>query len=240
MSDFGFDGTHVRNLIVKFNPTGDVNIVSPCDVKMAGANGYLDIHADRVCVYGRRGVTVAEDHGNLDQGIDAGEVLLVSEEGSAGFSRGLTLTAGTIGVVAEKEAMIGLSCTVAADSIELISTGDTLSSNASIRQGSQVTAESLLLQASRTAMLGPGVVVSVVDDLTILSTGSTLKSIAAIEQGAAVHAGSLSQVSGNKVTVGKNAFIEGQSTVELDAAGNCSIAATAVIIGNPLAGNCLN
>ena len=48
-------------------------IVSPCEIKLSGegAAGYLDVTADRVCLYGRKGVTVAEDHGNPDQGIVA-------------------------------------------------------------------------------------------------------------------------------------------------------------------------
>ena len=88
LADFGFDGSTVKNLNVGFNPTGDVVIVSPCEVNLAGENGSLDVEARQVCVYGRKGVSVAQDASNPDRGITAGAVALISEEGSAVFSEG--------------------------------------------------------------------------------------------------------------------------------------------------------
>ncbi|MCP4658351.1 MAG: hypothetical protein GY856_23300, partial [bacterium] len=146
MSDFGLDGAKVRNIKVNFNPSGEVVIVSPCEIKLNGDGGYLDVTAEKLCLYGRKGVTAAEDHGNPDQGIVAGTIMLVSEEGSAGFSKGLELTAGEISVQALKQAEIGLAATVqVTGSVTLVSTGDLASSDALIRRGSYVSAAEVLL-----------------------------------------------------------------------------------------------
>jgi YVTN family beta-propeller protein len=240
LSDFGFDGTHVRDVVVKFDPTGDVDIVSPCEIRLAGGGGFLEVQAERVCLYGRRGVTVAEDHGNPDQGISATHILLVSEEGSAGLSNGLHLTADTIKVIAANQAKVGLACTVEAGSLELISTGDLPSSDALVRQGSQVTADSMTLRASRAAKLGPDVVAEIGGSAVLESTGSAVGSVASIEQSAVLRADSVSQTASNKVVVGKDVLIEATNAVEIDAAGVCSIAASAVIVGSPATGSCLD
>ena len=89
----------------------------------------------------------------------AGEILLVSEEGSAGFSEGLTISADTVELVADQQAKIGLACNVSAGSIRLTSTGETTKSDALVRQGTQISADTLTVQASRTAELGQDVVV---------------------------------------------------------------------------------
>ncbi|HET9767242.1 MAG TPA: Calx-beta domain-containing protein, partial [Thermoanaerobaculia bacterium] len=157
LANFGWDGSKVRNVIVNFNPAGQVTIVSPCEIRMkgTGTGGYLDINAEKVCLYGRKGVVVAEDHGNPDQGITASAITLVSEEGSAGFSKGLELAADTIDVRALKEAKVGLSCNVTANVLNVVSTGDLTTSEALIRQDSTVHAPSVLVQASRGATIGP-------------------------------------------------------------------------------------
>jgi hypothetical protein len=239
LDDFGWNGTHVRNLIVRFNPAGNVQIVSPCEVRLAGEDGVLAMEAGRVCVYGRRGVSIAEDQGNPDVGITASEILLVSEEGDAGFSKGLDLLAESIEVVAAKQAFVGLTCNVSAGSVRLVSTGDTPASDAVVKQGTSIVTDSLHLEASRAARLGPSVVVETAGEVTLASTGAATGSVAAIDEGTTVSAGTLTQTSGNKVSVGKNVVVEAEGTVEMDAAGTCSIAASAVVIGDPLIGSCL-
>jgi len=65
---------------------------------------------DKPCVCGRKGIAVAVDADNPDRGIAAGVVALISEEGDAGFSKGLELIADEMLVQAAGEAKIGLHC----------------------------------------------------------------------------------------------------------------------------------
>ena len=239
LADFGFDGTHVRDLNVRFNPTGDVVLVSPCSINLAGEGGFLDIEADNVCIYGRRGISVAEDQANPDAGITASSIVLVSEEGDAGFSKGLTLVADDIEVQALQETTIGLDSTVTVDGpLMLISTGNLPSSNAIVRQGSEVNAGEIHLIASRGASLGPSTVILSSGELHLTSTGSAVMSVASIEQGAQVLAGSLTQISGNKVVVGKNATVDVSTDYHMNAGGSCSITASAIITTGSTSGNC--
>ena len=239
LADFGFDGSTVKNLNVGFNPTGDVVIVSPCEVNLAGENGSLDVEARQVCVYGRKGVSVAQDASNPDRGITAGAVALISEEGSAVFSEGLELRAAEIVVQAAKKAGIGLNSTVVVDrAIALISNVDVPSGSAIIRQGSQVTAKDILLKASRATTLGKNTVISVSSDLVLESTGTNPGTVASIDKAAQVTAGSLTQTSGGKASVGKNVTVNVVGEYHLNAEKTCSIAATASISAGSTSGNC--
>ncbi len=239
MSDFGFDGSKVRNVRVNFNPVGKVKIVSPCEIKLNGSSSLLDIEAEAVCIYGRKGVTVAEDHGNPDQGLVAQTIALVSEQGSAGFSKGLALTADTILAEALEEAKMGLSSQVAVSgTLALVSFGDQAGSNAIIRQGSDVAADTVLLSASRRATLGKSTTL-LAGELILTSTGSGPLSSAAMELGTEITAGSVVQTSGNKAKIGKNVVVEVTGNYYMSAGGSCSIAASATVIAGSTSGGCL-
>ena len=241
LANFGWDGSKVRNVIVNFNPSGQVVIVSPCEIRLKGTGtaGFLDINAEKVCLYGRKGVTVAEDHGNPDQGIVARAIDLVSEEGSAGFSKGLELVADTIDVRALKEAKVGLACRVTANVLNVVSTGDLTTSEALIRQDSTVTAGAVLVQASRGATLGQATTIDVTGSLVVRSTGTAVGSVAKVSQSAHVNAGTMDLTSGNKVTVEQYAVVDVDGLLNANAAGSCSIAASAVINAGSTAGSCL-
>ena len=241
LADFGWDGTKVRNVIVNFNPAGQVVIVSPCEIRMkgTGTGGYLDVNAEKVCLYGRKGVVVAEDHGNPDQGIVASAITLVSEEGNAGFSKGLELAADTVDVRALKEAKVGLSCQVTANVLNVVSTGDLTTSEALVRQDSTVHAGSVVVQASRGATIGPATTIDVAGSLVVRSTGNVVGSVAKVSQSAHVTAGTMDLTSGNKVTVEQLSIIDVDGLLNANAAGSCSIAASAVINAGSTAGSCL-
>ena len=99
-------------------------------------------------------------------------MLLMSEEGSAGFSKALALTGDTIEVRALKEAKVGLDCDVSVTgALTVVSTGDLATSDALIRQGSTVTAGEIVVEASRGATLGPSTVIDVAGALAVRSTG---------------------------------------------------------------------
>jgi subtilisin family serine protease len=238
--DFGFDGDKVKNLRVSFNPTGEVEIRSPCHVAVSGENNLLDIGADSVRVFGREGVTVAEDYANPDRGITSqGALTLVSTEGDAGFFKGLELSAQNICVQAHGTAKIGEQNVVEADVVELISTGDLSSSHAQIRQGSHVTADRLRLEASREASIGHQVTVDA-GQVTLSSTGTGTSSVAIIEQAANVTADSLSLVSMNKATVGMDTVVTVQGMFEMEAEqeSKCLVRDSATITSGAISGNC--
>ncbi len=239
MANFGFDGTTVKNVKVNFNPTGQAIIISPCEVHLNGMNNYLDINADKLCVYGRKGITVAIDAGNPDRGITGRRIALVSEEGDAGFSKGLELIADEILVQAAGQAQIGLDNIVNVEGVlALISDGDMLGSNAIIRQNSEVTVQDLLLMATRGAVVGDSAVVNASGDVVLESTGSAVKSVAEISQGVHVTAKSLNLTSGNKSKVGQSTSINVTGEYGMNADGTCSIASSASISAGSISGNC--
>ena len=237
--DFGLSGASPRNLKVNFNPAGNVKIVSPCEVKLNGLGNYLDIGAAAVCIYGKKGIAVADDQGNPDLGILAETIHLVSDEGSAYFAKGLTLTATEIRVVAASEARIGQSNEVTVGgSLTLLSTGDASNSNASIKQGSNVVAPTVTLRASRNASIGPQAVLTT-GTLELESMGSATLSTAEIAQGAVISTDGLIQTSGNKAKVGKNAEVTVTNNYHIHAEGTCLVSPQASIEAGSVSGNCL-
>lgn len=241
LTDFGFDGQKVKNLNVKFNPSGDIDISTPCHVSISGENGDLNISADSMRVFGRKGVTVAEDYANPDMGIaTTGRLTIVSTEGNAEFFKGLTLEAESICVQALKTAKIGMQSEVTANSVKIISKGNLPSSNANIKQGTTVTADEIELKASRSASIGETVVVTS-SNVAVNSTGDKVKSVASIKQAAKVTTtNSLSLSSGNKANVGKNTEVTVTGNFEMSAEtlNKCSVSSTAVITLGSKSGNC--
>ncbi len=240
MVDFGFDGNKVKNVKVKFDPTGDVTIVSPCEILLRGEGSFLDVNtAGNVCLFGRKGIEVGGGVSAPGQGLSAQTLGLVSEEGSAIIKQKLTLGVDQISAVAEKEVRIGNDCdVVVTGSVSLVSEGDVPSSDANIQQGATVSADTILVAASRTAKLGPSTVISAADTLDLMSTGSATGSLATIEQAADVDAGTFNQTSGNKVKVGQNAAVDVVGNYHLNADGSCTIKASATINAGSTSGNC--
>jgi len=235
--DFGLSNGKVRNVRIRFDPTGQVEIVSPCEVIWPGDGG-VHVQADNVCVYGRKRITIGGT--GSDQTMEAGTILLVSEEGDAGFSENLTLTADDLSIEAFREAKIGLSCDVTVSGpLSLVSTGELSNSNAVIRQNSVVSADTILVQASRDARLGIGTSFNAAT-IDLHSTGSASGSQARIRQNAVVFADTLNQTSGNKVRVGIGTNVTVVGNYHLNADGSCSIADSATITAGSTSGNCFN
>ena len=238
--DFGFDGSKVKNLNVAFNPTGDVEIRSPCHVSLSGLDNYLDITADSVRVFGRNGVAVAEDYANPDRGITSeGKLTLVSTQGDSRFYKGLELSASRICLQADGTARIGEVGVVQADVVELVSTGDRADSHAQIAKATQLSADLLRLEASRETAIGEQTRVDV-GELILHSTGAFTLSVAYIKQGARVIADRISMISGNKATVQKDAevHVAGEFEMEAQSEGKCTVHDSALITYGALSGNC--
>ncbi|MCP3962481.1 MAG: DUF11 domain-containing protein [bacterium] len=236
--DFGFDGNKVKNVKVKFDPTGKVKIVSPCEILLRGDGGFLDVDAEAVCAYGRKGVEIGGGVSAAGQELTAQTLGLVSEEGSALIFQNLTLLTDEISAEALKEARIGNSCDVTSSGgVSLVSFGDLASSDAVIRQGSNVAADAILLSASRSAKLGNSTVIQATT-LDVHSTGTASGSIASVEQSAQVDAGSFDQTSGNKAKIGQNAVIDVVGNYHLNADGTCTISGSATITAGSTSGNC--
>ena len=240
MTDFGFDGTKVKNVKVMFNPTGDTTIISPCEILLRGDGGYLDVTADKVCLFGGKGIEVGGGSASAGQSLTAQTLGLVSEEGASLIKQKLSITASEVSVVAHKEARIGNDSTVTVTdgSLSLVSEGDLASSDANIRSNSVVTAGTILVSASRTAKLGSSTDITATGTLDLLSTGTASGSVATIESSSLVSAGIMNQVSGNKVNVGQNAVVNVTGNYHLNADGNCTIKSSATINAGSTSGNC--
>ncbi len=238
MVDFGFDGNKVHNVRVKFDPSGDVTIISPCEILLRGESSGLALDtAGNVCLFGRKGVEVGSDSNN--ETLTAQTLGVVSEEGSALVKQQVTVDVDQLSMVAEKEVKIGLNCDLVVDgSMSLVSEGDLASSDAVIRQNSVVSADSILVSASRTAKLGISTEISAAGTLDLISTGSASGSLATIEQNADVDAGTFNQTSGNKVKVGLGTTVDVVGNYHLNADGSCTIKSTAQINAGSTSGNC--
>ena len=238
--DFGFDGHKVKNLNVAFNPTGDIDIRSPCHVSLSGLADYLDINASSVRVFGRKGVAVAQDEANSDRGITSeGPLTLVSTQGDSRFYKGLELKASRICMQAEGTARIGRVNVVEADTVELVSTGDRADSHAQIARATRVSADLLRLEASHEASIGERTTIDV-GELVLRSTGAFLDSVAFIKRAARVIADRVSMISGNKATVEKYSLVRvtGEFEMEAQSEAQCTVHPTAVLIYETRSGNC--
>jgi subtilisin family serine protease len=238
--DFGFDGSQVKNLNVAFNPTGDIDIRSPCHVSLSGLDDYLDITANSVRVFGRKGVAVAEDYANPDRGITSeGRLTLVSTQGESRFYKGLDLSASRICLQADGTARIGEVGVLQAEVVELVSTGDRPDSHAQIAKATRLTADLLRLEASRETTIGEQTAIDV-GELILRSTGAFALSVAYIKQGATVIADSISMISGNKATVQKDVEIHvtGEFEMEAQSESKCAVSDSAVITYGARTGNC--
>lgn len=238
--DFGFDGQSVKNLNVAFNPSGDIDIRSPCHVSLSGLDGYLDIAATDLRVFGRNGVAVAEDYANADRGITSeGRLTLVSTRGDSRFYKGIELSASRICVQAHGTAGIGKVNAIQADVVELISTGDRADSHAQIAKASRLSADLLRLEASREATIGKQSAIDV-GELILRSTGAFPLSIASIKQGARVIADRITMFSGNEAEVQKDTEIHVAGMFEMNARteAKCSLHDSAVITYGMRSGNC--
>ncbi|OGF64989.1 MAG: hypothetical protein A2Y62_02555 [Candidatus Fischerbacteria bacterium RBG_13_37_8] len=238
--DFGFDGTKVKNLHVNFNPSGNVTIISPCLIKLNGENNYLDVNAANVCIYGRKGVRVAEDYANPDGGITTGALHLISEEDDAGTFKSIQIHSTQIYIRALKEAKIGMDSVVeVTGEVKILSTGNLSSSDAIVRQGTELTATSLQIEASREAAIGESTTITVSGALEVNSTGIAVGSVAIVKQGAQVNAGTFDLTSGNKAQLGIDTTTTVTGNFHMNAANTCTIAASAVINAGSRSGNCL-
>ena len=241
LSDYGWDGARFHRLRVELNPTGQVEIHSPCAIELAGEGGALDITADAVCIYGRQGVRVADALDN-DVGIAAASISVVSADADAIVSRNLTLSAQILLVQAAGTAKIGRDGDVTASLLEMISTGSGSQANAVIEKDSAVAADQVRMVAASDAHIGKQVDLTVTGDLTVTATGTLGWSQAEVRQGAIVEVGGdFSLTSAEKATVGPHASIEVDGRFEMDAgaANLCTLSQSATWVATTHFGNCL-
>jgi hypothetical protein len=241
-SDFGYDpvsGT-IKNLVVAYNPSGAVEIHSPCHIDLAGAGGYFAIDAERIRVFGGKGVWVAQGYASAGPSLTAaGEIVLVSQEEHARVFQGMTINANRICVQAGKKAEIGKDSLVQTEgAVELVGTRGIGSSDALIDQGTEIYAGTLHMEAFTQALIAKD---SFIDAGTVLllATGDIGATNAVLRQGVEVLADVMSMLSENKVTIDKDVNVTVQGHLEIDAQGRCKIDRRATIVAGSTSGSCL-
>jgi hypothetical protein len=147
-------------------------IISPCQINFLGSNSYIDINNDKVCIYGRKGVSVA-DGASGDRGITTGDIALVSEEGEAAFNTPMSLSAGNITIQGKARANIGPYYTVnVTNLLKIFSTGTT-TDEVAIYHDSNVTAGEIQLTGPRRVFLDTNTAYQVSGPVTLTSTNSS-------------------------------------------------------------------
>ncbi len=228
LADFGVGGgTKPKHLNVLFNPaTDDLQIVSPCRVKLLGTSKLIDLAAERVCVYGRGGVTVGAGTPAPGSLIDAGEgeIMLVSEEGAVQTQPGIAFLAGAMTLEAAADAEIGSTSTLDVVGLLRMTSRD---GAALVQPGSDLLLDDLEMAAPQGVLIRDHATVAVENDLRLSSTSS----------GAEIQAGSQVRVTGNlavsglSAKIGAGAEVEVAGTATLAAAGSAT-ASDAEILSN--------
>jgi hypothetical protein len=200
-TNFGFNGSKVQPVRIDYNPSGDVEIHSPCGVLVRGDDRLLDIAATSLKIFGKGTVTIADGE-RADRGITTtGDILIVSANDQVRLAgKTLEFDARSMCLQGAKGAIVGQKNLVDVGSLAVVSTGDFTSSDAELRAGSSVTAGSIRLEAMRAAFVGETVTVNT-GDLIIRSTGDNTGSDAKIKQGATVTAGDV------RIEASRSAFV---------------------------------
>ncbi len=236
LADFGVGGgTKPKHLNMLFNPpSGDVEIISPCRIKVLGASKLIDLSGGNVCIYGRAGVTVGAGTPAAGSAIDAGtgEILMVSEENKVQTKPGIDFTAGDMELEASTTAEIGSGSTVTVAGPLVITSGGTSStSHALIQPGSTLMVDDLTMTAPNQVRLRDNANVAVTNDLTMTATGGTSSSAAEIQQGGVVVIGGNLDLSGFSTQIGGGADVTVTGTATLAASGSAT-ASDAEILGS--------
>ncbi len=230
LADFGVGGgAKPKHLNVLFNPTGNVDLISPCRIKMLGAAKLIDVTADRFCVYGRAGVTIGAGTpaaGSLID-VDGGDFLLVSEEGKVQTKPGISYIAGEMEIDAEADADVGSGSTIDVTGPLAVTS---VSGQAVIQNGSDVTVDSLTMSADQAARIGDAAGVDVTGDLSMTSTSSA----AEIQAGSIVVVGGAFSVSGLTAQIGGGAEVDVTGTATLVAAGSATASDAEILSGATL------
>ncbi len=239
LADFGVGGgSKPKHLNVLFNPAGgDVEIVSPCRVKLLGVSKLIDVAADNVCVFGRAGVTIGAGTPAAGSAVDAGTgtVLMVSEEGKVQTRPGIDFIAGDMGIEASTTADVGGGSTVTVSGpLTITSDGTASTSHALIQPGSTVMADSLAMTAPNQVRLGDNTDAAITGDLTLSATGGTPSSAAEIQQSSIVVVGGGLDLSGFSCQIAGLADVDVTGTATLAASGSATASAAEILSGATL------
>jgi uncharacterized repeat protein (TIGR01451 family) len=240
-ADLGYDPAtgQVKSLVVAYNPTGVVEIHSPCQVELVGEDGIFDIDAESLQVFGKQGVWVAQGYASGTASITtAGALVLASESEHARFFQGMTLEANRICVQAAKKAEIGKDSFVnAASAVELVGTSEIGSSDAIVDQGSHIITGRFRLEAFTQALVAKDTIIEA-SEVRLLANGDTGAADAVLKQGAEVFADEMWMLSGRNAAIEKNVTVTVTGNFEMDAARRCSIDKKATIVAGSTSGSC--
>lgn len=215
-SNFGKNGgANFQNLKIMDDLSATVlDIKSPCKITLANN---VVLNGDFVGLDGRKGVI--DDNGYT---INADTACVLSEQDSAHLGAGSVVNADNLTVQGDKTAKVGQSSMVTlTESLTLTSTGNFSSSDAIVRSGSTVTAETITISASRGAHLGENTVTNA-DTITISSTGNAAGSDAGLKAGAEVVGEDLMISASREAKVGQNTTVTLSGHLLVDSTGTAS------------------
>ncbi|HPR65411.1 MAG TPA: hypothetical protein PK014_14480 [Thermoanaerobaculia bacterium] len=160
-TEFGYDGSYVYNLDVRFNPSGNVEIHSPCKVKLSGENGRLQIDAQKVRIFGRDGVELIA---GVNQSIrSAGKIIIESEFSEIVIPPGLVIDGEELHVESPVDVSIGQNTTLnISGTATILLTGSEKKSEAAIQQNATIHAGELILTSKNEAVVGAAASVNVI------------------------------------------------------------------------------
>ncbi len=214
-ADFGFDGAQVRNLNVDFNPTGDVEIVSPCRVRLRGQDDRLAVRAAKLCVHSRAGVVIGTNQAIDGSGIEtSGPIVLTSEEGNVTTRPGLRFSAQSMRLDAESNATIGsdTQATVVGDWILSASAPD---GDAIVGARSTIAADSVVLTATNRVRVRRETGITTTGDIILGAVGDTQTTSTSLGAESVLWAEGNVNLAGIGTRLGRNASIlaDGEVTI---------------------------
>ncbi len=237
--DFGWNGSTFADLNILFNAEGPFEVLSPCTMNVVGASGRLDINADRMCLYGSRGVSVGTDASTADVGINAAAVTMESSEGPVALGPDLTVTTGHLAIQGLESVSIGPRCAITSGDAIVRSTGDTATSSVQIGTGTTITGEDLLVEAARAAALEGTTMLVSSGDVNLRSTGAGPDDLASVGAGASISTTGSDVVieAFNRLVVADGATLTADIALRMDAQV-CDISAGANLHGTEIIGTC--
>lgn len=212
--DYGYNGSKYKDLVIDYNVNRtDIDIHSPCEIKIKTSHS---LTGQRVCIDGREGIS-AESYLTVNGTF----VTLISDLGDVRTGINSAIVAKELTLNAYKTAELSVTGSITVDDALVIkSTGNTISSKATMGQSSAIHAGSVRLEAIREVSTGPSLTLTVDDNLELISTGTEFTSKSMIGISSTISASTLEMSADKNVEIGASTNVSIVGAASLTSGGS--------------------